>query len=123
MLVETQERWTGPGTSNSIPRAISGDPNQNNRFSDRFVENAGFLRLRNIQIGYSIPQSIIDQYPGFNSGRVYIGGSNLLTFTNYTGMDPEVMTYGANSSQTGAGTDRGNMPQPRIYQMGVQLSF
>ncbi|WP_194775342.1 SusC/RagA family TonB-linked outer membrane protein [Pararhodonellum marinum] len=123
MLIETQERWTGPGTSNSVPRAISGDPNQNNRFSDRFVENAGFFRLRNIQIGYSLPRSITDRWTGFNSGRIYFGGSNLFTFTNYTGMDPEVMTYGSNSSQTGAGTDRGNMPQPRIYQMGIQLSF
>ncbi|WP_373497174.1 SusC/RagA family TonB-linked outer membrane protein [Aquiflexum sp.] len=123
MLIETQERWTGPGTSNSIPRAISGDPNQNNRFSDRFVENAGFLRLRNLQIGYSLPRTLLDRWQGFGSGRVYIGGSNLLTFTQYSGLDPEVMTYGQNSTQTGAGTDRGNMPQPRIYQLGVQLSF
>jgi TonB-dependent starch-binding outer membrane protein SusC len=123
MLIETNERWTGPGTSNSLPRAISGDPNQNNRFSDRFVENAGFLRLRNLQIGYNLPSALLDGWRGFNGGRIYVGGSNLLTFTDYTGMDPEVMTYGANSSQTGAGTDRGNMPQPRIYQMGVQLTF
>ncbi len=123
MLVETQERWTGSGTSNSVPRAVSGDPNQNNRFSDRFVENAGFLRLRNIQIGYSLPSTLLDKWEGFSRGRVYVGGTNLITITNYTGMDPEVMTYGANATQTGAGTDRGNMPQPRIYQMGVQLTF
>jgi TonB-dependent starch-binding outer membrane protein SusC len=123
MLIETQERWTGPGTSNSIPRAISGDLNQNNRFSDRFIENAGFLRLRNVQVGYNLPQSLLERWEGFKSGRIYIGGTNLLTFTNYTGMDPEVMTYGQNSNQIGAGTDRGNMPQPRIYQLGIQLSF
>ncbi len=123
MLVETQERWTGPGTSNSIPRATATDFNANNRFSDRFVENAGFLRLRNIQVGYNLPQSLRDKIGGFKSARIYVAGTNLLTFTNYSGMDPEVMTYRQNSSQIGAGTDSGNMPQPRIYQLGIQLSF
>lgn len=123
MFTETQQRWTGPGTSNSMPRAISGDPNQNNRFSDRFVENAGYLRLRNLQIGYSLPKSLTDRWNGFGSGRIYLGGTNLLTFTKYSGMDPEVMTFGQNAVQIGAGTDRGNMPQPRIYQLGIQLTF
>jgi TonB-dependent starch-binding outer membrane protein SusC len=123
MLVESQERWTGPGTSNSVPRAISGDPNQNGRFSDRFVEDAGFLRLRNVQFGFSLPRNVLDKMNGFNTGRIYLAASNLFTFTKYTGMDPEVMTYGSNSNQIGAGTDGGNMPQPRIVQMGIQLQF
>lgn len=123
MLIETQERWTGPGTSNSIPRAAATDFNANNRFSDRFVENAGFLRLRNIQLGYSLPQSLRERLDGFKSARVYVAATNLLTFTNYSGMDPEVMTYRENDNQIGSGTDRGNMPQPRIFQVGIQLSF
>ncbi len=123
MLVETQERWTGPGTSNSVPRAAADDLNSNNRFSDRFVEDAGFLRLRNFQFGYSLPESLRSRLGGFQSVRVYLAGTNLLTFTNYSGMDPEVMTYRENDNQIGSGTDRGNMPQPRIYQIGVQLSF
>lgn len=123
MLTETQGRWTGPGTSNSIPRAISGDPNQNNRFSDRFVEDAGFLRLRNLQIGYTLPATVTSRIPGFRSARVYLGGTNLFVITDYTGMDPEVLTYRQVASQIGAGTDGGNMPQPRVVQLGVQLQF
>jgi TonB-dependent starch-binding outer membrane protein SusC len=123
MLVESQERWTGPGTSNSVPRAISGDPNQNNRFSDRFVEDAGFLRLRNLQIGYTLPASVTSRIPGFRSARIYLAGTNLFVVTDYSGMDPEVLTFRQVSSQIGAGTDGGNMPQPRIVQLGVQLQF
>jgi hypothetical protein len=54
---------------------------------------------------------------------VYIAANNLFTITNYSGLDPEVVTYGQNGSQTSAGTDRANMPQPRIFQGGIQLSF
>ncbi|REG92875.1 SusC/RagA family TonB-linked outer membrane protein [Algoriphagus antarcticus] len=123
MLTEGLNRWTGPGTSNDVPRAINGDPNQNFRFSDKFVEDAGFVRLRNIQIGYTVPKTVLNKLEGFSSGRIYLAASNLLTITNYTGMDPEVLTFGSNSNQIGAGTDRGNMPQPRIFQMGIQLQF
>ncbi len=124
MLVESQGRWTGPGTSNSVPRAISGDPNDNDRFSDRFVEDAGFLRLRNIQLGYNLPTSLLSSVPGFRSARVYVAASNLFVITDYSGMDPEVLTYRSGvSSQIGAGTDGGNMPQPRTVQLGVQLQF
>jgi TonB-linked SusC/RagA family outer membrane protein len=122
-LTSTQERWTGPGTSNSMPRAIEGDPYQNNRFSDRWVEDAGFLRLRNVQLGFTIPKSLLESTRVLMNARIYIGASNLFTITDYSGLDPEVMTYGGNSNQTGAGTDSGNMPQPRIVQAGVQLQF
>lgn len=122
-LTESQNRWTGPGTSNTIPRAIVGDPAQNNRFSDRWVEDAGFLRLRNIQLGYSLPASVLETTRVFSRARVYIASSNLFTITDYTGLDPEVMTYRSNSNQLGAGTDGANIPQPRIFQAGLQLSF
>ena len=122
-LTVTQERWTGEGTSNSMPRAIASDPHQNNRFSDRWVEDAGFFRFRNLQIGYTVPNTVFGDTRVFNSLRVYFSASNLFTITNYSGLDPEVMTYGANTAQTSAGTDRGNMPQPRTIMGGIQLSF
>lgn len=122
-LVSTQDRWTGEGTSNSMPRAIDGDPYQNNRYSDRWIEDGDFLRLRNLQIGYTIPRTTLDATKVIRSSRIYIGASNLFTITGYSGLDPEVMTFGSNTNQLGAGTDRGNMPQPRIIQAGIQLQL
>ena len=122
-LVSTQDRWTGEGTSNSMPRAIEGDPYQNNRFSDRFVENAGYFRLKNVQLGYSIPSSLLGKTNAISNVRFYVAGTNLITITEYTGLDPEVTTYGRNTAQTEAGTDRGNMPQPITLTGGIQVQF
>jgi hypothetical protein len=106
-----------------MPRAIQGDPSGNNRMSDRWIEDAGYFRLRNIQLGYSLPQTLLGKTKAFSNLRVYVSGSNLFTITEYTGLDPEVMTYGSNSNQLGAGTDAGNIPQPRTYQVGLQVQF
>lgn len=122
-FTSTQNRWTGEGTSNSMPRAVAGDPYQNNRFSDRWVEDAGYFRLRNIQLGYTIPTNILSKTKAFQSARIYVAASNLFRITDYTGLDPEVMTYGSVGFQTGAGTDQANIPQPRTFQAGVQLQF
>jgi hypothetical protein len=82
-------RWTPTNPSSTFPRAVYGDPRQNNRFSDRWVENAGFMRLQNIELAYRLPASVMSR-TGFIQGiRVYVMGTNLLTFTNYTGVDPE----------------------------------
>ncbi len=122
-LATTKNRWTGDGTSNSMPRAIDGDPYNNNRFSSRFVEDAGFLRLKNLQIGYSLPQSLLEKTKAFHGARIYIGATNLFVITKYTGLDPEVVTFGNVSSQTSAGTDQGSTPQARTYQAGIQFNF
>ena len=121
-------RWTGPNTSNDIPRATQNDLNNNNRYSDRWVEDASFLRIRNLQLGYSVPSSVLESVTdGFVSRvRVYLGAQNLFTFTDYLGFDPEV-TRGA-SFQKGefplaTGQDSGGSPQPRIFQLGAQVSF
>lgn len=119
----TLNRWKGEGTSNTMPRAIGGDPNNNNRFSDRWVENAGFLRLKNIQIGYSLPQSLLAKTRAFKSARFYVGATNLFVITDYTGFDPEVLTFGSVSNQLSSGTDLGSTPQPRTYQAGIQFNF
>ncbi|HZH95014.1 MAG TPA: TonB-dependent receptor [Flavisolibacter sp.] len=122
-LTTTLNRWTGEGTSTTMPRAIDSDPNQNGRFSNRWVENAGFLRLKNLQIGYSLSQDLVAKTKAFKSARLYVGGTNLITITKYTGLDPEVITFSDVSRQVGAGTDRGSTPQPRTYQVGLQVGF
>ena len=122
-LATTKNRWTGEGTSNSMPRAVDGDPYNNNRFSSRWVEDAGFFRLKNLQIGYSLPQSLLEKTKAFRSARIYIGATNLFVVTKYTGLDPEVITFGNVGTQTGAGTDVGSTPQPRTFQAGIQFNF
>lgn len=122
-FTSTGDRWTGEGTSNDMPRAIAGDPYQNGRFSDRWVEDAGYFRLRNVQIGYTIPAALLTRTKVFASARIYVAGSNLFRITKYTGLDPEVMTYGSVGYQTNAGTDNANIPQPRVLQAGIQLQF
>jgi TonB-linked SusC/RagA family outer membrane protein len=119
----TANRWTGEGTSNSMPRATANDLNRNNRFSDRWIEDAGFFRLRNLQVGYSLPKSLLGKTKAFSGARIYLGASNLFRITKYTGLDPEVMTYGSSGYQTGAGTDNANIPQPVTYQAGFQFQF
>ncbi len=119
----TQDRWTGEGTSNTMPRAIAGDPYNNGRFSSRWIEDAGFLRFKNIQLGYSLPKTLLTKTKAFTSARVYVAATNLFRITKYTGLDPEVVSYGSDSNQIGAGTDVGNIPQPRTIQAGIQLQF
>ena len=79
--------WTPTNTNTDVPRAVQGDPNKNGRSSDRFIENGGFLRLNNLQLGYNAPASFCKKL-GLASLRVYIGGTRLLTFTKYKGYDP-----------------------------------
>lgn len=76
-------------TDTDIPRAVLGDPNQNLRASDRFIENGSYLRLKSLTIGYTLPQSLSERLKT-DKLRIYAGGKNLLTFTKYTGYDPEV---------------------------------
>jgi TonB-linked SusC/RagA family outer membrane protein len=83
-----RERWTPDNPSTTMPRAVRSDPSGNTRFSDRWVENAGFLRLRNLQLGYSLPASALSALNA-REIRIFLTGSNLLTFTPWTGIDPE----------------------------------
>ncbi|HEX8530816.1 MAG TPA: TonB-dependent receptor [Cytophagales bacterium] len=122
----TGRRWTGPGTSNAMPRAVVGDPNNNNRFSDRWVENGSFLRFKNLQVGYAIPVSIL-QKARMSNLRVYLSAQNLAVFSKYTGLDPEVQGNSDGSSlQVSAldsGTDNGGTPLPRILTIGLSAGF
>ncbi len=122
-LASTQNRWKGEGTSNDMPRATANDLNNNGRFSDRWVEDASFLRFKNVQLGYSLPRVVLDKIKVFQGARIYVAATNLFRITKYKGLDPEVVSYGDPSSQLFAGTDGGNIPQPVTVQIGANLSF
>ncbi len=113
------ERWTGPGTSNSQPRVNLNDANQNARISDRFVEDGSYVRLKAFQIGYNLSQEWLKKIK-FRNMKVYVTGQNLLTFTNYSGYDPEIGNVGGSLE---IGIDRGFYPQARTVIGGVNFTF
>ena len=119
------DRWTPTNKSNTIPRANSSY-NTDNGFNDRFLENAAFLRIKNLQLGYNW-KSISSVTKGVISyARFYIGVSNLATFTNYKGYDPEVtrqQSFAGGENQFLNGYDNGNAPQSRMFQLGWQINF
>jgi len=120
-------RWTGEGTSNSIPRAtFAGFPN-NNRLSSRFVEDGSYLRLKNVQIGYTIPNAILNK-SFVSKARIYLAGQNLFTLTGYNGLDPELgvdltQTGGQNRTSLDLGIDRGRYPSTRTISLGLDINF
>ena len=112
------DRWTGEGTSNTIPRFTFSDTNRNNRISDLYIEDASFVRLKNIQIGYTLPGNVLNRINA-KSWRIYVSAENLFTLTKYSGADPEI---GALSSFD-IGIDRGLYPQARTFRLGTSISF
>lgn len=117
--VSVLNRWTGPGTSTTEPRVNLNDANQNARVSDRFIEDGSYFRIKNVQLGYSLPKQVLNRMH-FDKLRVYVSAQNLFTFTQYSGMDPEIGAYGGALS---AGIDRGFYPQARVLLGGVSLTF
>lgn len=120
-----ENRWTGPGTSNEFPRA-SWDASGNNNiiYSDRFLEDGSYTRLKNLQIGYTLPESLLDNY-GFSFVRFYFSGTNLFTITKYYGLDPE-MTVSNNALADGdraTGLDWGTYPSAKSFNLGVSITF
>jgi hypothetical protein len=115
--------WTPGNTSTDIPRAAIGAPDlgiQNNVLpqTDRWLESGSYLRLRNIEIGYMLPTAPLKRV-GFTSARIYISGQNLLTFTKYTGLDPDIT--GVNIFERGL--DNGQYPALRIISAGINFGF
>jgi TonB-dependent starch-binding outer membrane protein SusC len=109
-------RWTGEGTSNDFPRLSDSDPNGNfSNMSDFYLEKGDYLRLKVLQLGYTLPNSLFNKI-GVSRLRVYVTAENLFTLTNYSGYDPEV-------GGGVFGIDRGQYPQARSFIGGVQLSF
>ena len=109
-------RWTGEGTSTDYPRLIDSDPNGNfANPSDFYLEKGDYFRFKTVQFGYNLPTSLLSN-AGIDKVRVYLMAENLLTFTKYTGYDPEI----------GGGVmsiDRGVYPQARTYMLGLNFSF
>lgn len=111
------DRWTGPGSTNEHPR-LTTEATRNNIFSSYFVEDGSFARLKNIQIGYTIPGKILRKIK-VESLRFYLAGNNLLTLTKYQGFDPDI----SSSNALSAGVDYGFYPQAKNIMGGVQLKF
>lgn len=114
---ETINSWTPENPNTDIPRAVLGDPNRNNRASTRFLQNGDYLRVKTIQIGYSVPASMLENVK-INRLRFYVTGQNLFTFTSYDGLDPEV-----GGSILSRGIDRNLYPKFKSMIFGVQLQF
>lgn len=111
------DRWTGPGTSNKYPVFIVGDSSDNWKSSDLYVYDGSYLRLKNIELGYTLPQSLT-QKVFINRLRLYVSAENLFTFTKYHGFDPEISSGG-----TSLGVDYGVYPQARVWRVGFNLEF
>ena len=114
----TNVRVANPGTD--VPRQVIADPNDNDRISDRYIEDGSFIRIRNIDFGYTLPDAII-QKVHLSKFKVYARISNLKTFTKYTGFDPEI---GASTQNVNVfGLDNGRYPSPQVYTLGINVSF
>jgi TonB-linked SusC/RagA family outer membrane protein len=103
----TMGHWTADHPSADMPRAVYGDPNGNTRMSDRFVESAAYLRLQNVQLGYTFPADFLRRIGYVNNLRVYVSGVNLFTATHWSGIDPE----------------NDLVPSTRQFLAGIRLSF
>jgi hypothetical protein len=117
--------WTPNNTNTNIPRAASSDPNQNARTSNRFLEDGSYLRLKNIIFSYTLSDKSLQSLSKgvVKSLRIYASAQNILTFTKYTGYDPEVGNLAPGSSSLTNGIDYAVYPQPKSYQMGINVNF
>lgn len=118
--------WSGEGTTNQFPRLTwsSASSTNNKRPSTRFLEDGSYLRLKNLQVGYTLSPKVLSALK-IASMRIYASGQNLLTFTKYTGLDPEIYTSsnGQGDGVRAVGIDWGTYPSARIYTLGLNLNF
>jgi TonB-linked SusC/RagA family outer membrane protein len=120
-----ENHWTGEGSSNTYPRASWDASGNNTLFSTRFLDNGSYTRLKNLQIGYNIPKDFLARY-GFSSFRIYVSGTNLITFTAFHGADPEMTSSDNAKAAPGdlaSGMDWGTYPAARSYNVGVNVVF
>lgn len=112
--------WTPTNTNTDIPRPVRNDPNQNNRFSSRWLEDGSYVRLKNVTLAYNFPTTL-SKRAAIQNLRLYVTAQNLITWTNYLGYDPEVNADPFN--QTGFGRDYGVYPQSRTFTVGLNANF
>jgi hypothetical protein len=109
-------RWKSEGQITNTPKAVWADPMQNSRFSDRWIEDGSYVRLKSITLSYDLPLKV----SFVNNAQIYVTGNNLLTFTNYLGYDPEFST---SQNPLYAGVDSGVSPQPRSVLIGIKIGL
>ena len=110
-------RWTGPGTTTEYPR-VTGGTSPNALFSDFYVEDGSFIRLQNVQLGYSLSNKVLENSK-INKLRFYVSANNLFTLTEYSGYDPTAST----GAPIGGGIDQGFYPSAKTFLLGVNLKF
>jgi TonB-linked SusC/RagA family outer membrane protein len=113
-------RWTATNTSSNEMRMSARDANNNMRFSDRYIMDGSYLRLKNIQLGYNLSKKLLDRAK-VSSARIYVAADNLFTITNYEGFDPEVADYFFNPYAYGV--DVGTYPQARTFRAGITINL
>ena len=120
------DRWTPTNTGTDQPRVTANDTNNgggyNDRFSSRYVEDASYLRVRNMELGYSLPKLTLTKFQ-INGLRVFASVDNAFTVTKYRGLDPEISSAGYYGNLLSYGVDNGNYPQPRTYRLGFNVQF
>lgn len=119
MYRETLNRWHGEGTSNSIPRMTTLRTNQNHRTSDLFIESGDFVKLKNVTLGYTLPDAWLKKIT-INHLRLFVSAENLFTITSYSGYSPEIGYTDGNKQK---GVDYAQYPQSRKFTFGLNLNF
>ncbi|NME72557.1 SusC/RagA family TonB-linked outer membrane protein [Flammeovirga aprica] len=112
--------WDGEGSTNEIPRLTEKDVESNLRASDYFLESGTYLRLKNLEVAYTLSNKLCKK-AGIQSLRIFLSGQNLWTLTDYSGMDPEIGIE--NGDVLAFGIDRGMYPQARVYSIGLNLNI
>ena len=118
-LSTVMNRWKNSGDITDMPKSDPGNLNHNSDVSSRYVEDGSYLRLKSATLGYNLPQSVCNLFKA-QKLYIYITGQNLLTFTKYSGYDPEVSAYG---NGIASGIDFGSYPQSRSFLFGLNLNF
>lgn len=113
----TLDRWNGEGTSNSVPRVTTG-ATSNNVFSDYFVEDASFVRIQKVELGFTLDPALFEK-AGLTKTRLYVAVNNLYTFSKYMGYDAAAST----GAPIGGGIDNGFYPVPRTFMLGASINF
>jgi TonB-linked SusC/RagA family outer membrane protein len=119
MLVDyANNAWSTEGSTNVYPRFTRADPNHNGQISDAFILDGDFIKLQNVQLGYTLPKSLLTRFK-MESARVFVSVENLLTISKYNVGDPEV----GNGNVQQTGFDGGKYPFPQIYTFGINFGF
>lgn len=125
-------RWTPTHTNTDVPRVVIADPNKNGRASARWLENGSFFRITSLQVGYTLPKDLLDR-AHLSNVRIYVTAQNLITFTKYTGFDPDfannnglfdrAIDNGSYPNRPFTANEAGGLPNPRSFLFGLQLGL